>query len=88
LNKESLQTLLHPVERTTLDTIEQLTAREREIIQLVAESRSHQEIADRLHISVRTVNTHHNNILKKLGLHDTVSLVTFSIKNGLVVLTK
>ena len=80
--------LLHPVELPSFDTIEHLTAREREIIQLIAESKSHQEIADKLHISVRTVDTHHNNILKKLSLHDTVSLVTFAIKNGLVVLSK
>ena len=88
LDKQTLQMLLHPVEQSALDTIEYLTAREREIIQLIAESRSHQEIADKLHISVRTVDTHHNNILRKLDIHDTVSLVTFAIKNGLVVLSK
>lgn len=88
LDKQTLQTLLHPIELSVLDTIEHLTAREREIIQLIADSKSHQEIAEKLHISVRTVDTHHNNILKKLGFHDTVSLVTFAIKNGLVVLSK
>jgi DNA-binding NarL/FixJ family response regulator len=88
LDKQTLQTVLHPAELSSLDTIEHLTAREREIIQLIAESKSHQEIADKLHISVRTVDTHHNNILRKLGIHDTVSLVTFAIKNGLVVLSK
>lgn len=65
-----------------------LTAREREILQLVAEAKSHQEIAVLLNISVRTVSTHHTNILRKLGLHDSVSLVTFAIKNGLVVINK
>ncbi len=88
LDKQTLQTLLHPIELSVLDTIEHLTAREREIIQLIADSKSHQDIAEKLHISVRTVDTHHNNILKKLGFHDTVSLVTFAIKNGLVVLSK
>jgi RNA polymerase sigma factor (sigma-70 family) len=88
LDQQTLQTVLHPAELTSLDAIEQLTAREREVIQLMAESKSHQEIADKLHISVRTVDTHHNNILKKLGMHDKVSLVTFAIKNGLVVLSK
>lgn len=66
--------------------INQLTTREREILQLIAEARSHQQIADRLNISVRTVDTHHNNILHKLGMHDSVSLVRFAIKNRLVVL--
>ena len=68
--------------------IARLTTREREIIQHIAEAKTHQEIADLLHISVRTVDTHHNNILNKLELHDSVSLVTFAIKNGIVVLSK
>ncbi len=62
-----------------------LTTREREILQLIAESHSHQEIADMLHISVRTVDTHRYNIIQKLGLHDTASLVTYAIKNGIVI---
>ncbi|HUI66095.1 MAG TPA: response regulator transcription factor [Bacteroidota bacterium] len=65
-----------------------LTAREREILQLVAEGESHQHIADRLFISVRTVDTHKNNIMKKLNLHDTASLVTYAIKNGIVILPR
>jgi len=65
-----------------------LTAREREILQLVAEGDSHQDIAERLFISVRTVDTHKNNIMKKLNLHDTASLVTYAIKNGIVILPR
>jgi len=65
-----------------------LTAREREILQLIAESHSHQDIAEMLHISVRTVDTHRFNIIQKLGLHDTASLVTYAIKNGIVILRK
>ena len=65
-----------------------LTAREREILQLVAEGRSHQQIADLLYISVRTVDTHRNNIMKKLDLHDTASLVTYAIKQGITVLPR
>ena len=65
-----------------------LTSREREILQLVAEGETHQHIADRLFISVRTVDTHTNNIMKKLNLHDTASLVTYAIKNGIVILPR
>jgi DNA-binding NarL/FixJ family response regulator len=65
-----------------------LTAREREILQLIAEAHSHQEIAQMLHISVRTVDTHRNNIIQKLGLHDTASLVTYAIKNGIVIIQR
>lgn len=65
-----------------------LTSREREILQLVAEGETHQHIADRLFISIRTVDTHTNNIMKKLNLHDTASLVTYAIKNGIVILPR
>ena len=65
-----------------------LTVRETEILQLVAEGKSHQQIADLLYISVRTVDTHRNNIMKKLNLHDTASLVTYALKHGIAVLPK
>ncbi len=65
-----------------------LTAREREVLQLVAEGDTHQQIAEILHISVRTVDTHCNNIMKKLDLHDTANLVTYAIKNGILILPR
>jgi len=65
-----------------------LTQREREILQLVAEGKSHQRIAELLHISVRTVDTHRNNIIQKLDIHETAGLVTYAIKNGIVILPK
>jgi len=65
-----------------------LTTREREILQLVAEGKKHSRIAEILHISVRTVDTHRNNILKKLGLHDAAGLVSYAIKNGITILPK
>jgi len=65
-----------------------LTTREREILQLIAEGRSHQQIGELLYISIRTVDTHRNNIMKKLDLHDTASLVTYAIKHGIAVIPK
>jgi DNA-binding NarL/FixJ family response regulator len=65
-----------------------LTSREREVLQLVAEGNQHQRIADLLNISVRTVDTHCNNIMRKLNIHDRASLATFAIKNGIVILPK
>lgn len=62
-----------------------LTPREREVVQLIAEGRTHQEVADLLHISARTVDTHCNNIMKKLDIHDSAGLVTYAIKNGIVI---
>jgi DNA-binding NarL/FixJ family response regulator len=65
-----------------------LTGREREILQLVAEGKTHQTVANILHISVRTVDTHCNNIMKKLDIHESAGLVTYAIKNGIVMLPK
>jgi RNA polymerase sigma factor (sigma-70 family) len=65
--------------------LELLTARQREILQLIAEGHTTREIAERLHLSAKTVETHRTNLMKQLGLHDVVSLVRFAIRNGLVV---
>lgn len=65
-----------------------LTPREREIIQLIAEGKTHQEAAGILSISVRTVDTHCVNIMKKLDIHDNAGLVTYAIKNGIVILPR
>lgn len=64
---------------------EQLTLRETEILRLIAQGRSHKQIAETLHISVRTVDTHRNNIIKKLDIHDAASLVKYAIQNGIVM---
>lgn len=65
-----------------------LTPREREILQLIAEGHLHHQIAERLSISVRTVDTHRQNIMKKLDIHDTAGLVTYAIKNGIVIMQR
>ncbi len=62
-----------------------LTPREQEILKLIAEGKAHLQIAKLLHISVRTVDTHRNNIMKKLDIHDAASLVTYAIREGLIV---
>lgn len=63
-----------------------LTPREKEIIVLVCDGLSNKEIADKLSISVRTVDCHKNNILQKLGLKSSVDLVKYALKNELVSL--
>ena len=67
-----------------LDT---LTEREREVLTLIAQGRSNQEIADALVISVKTVNRHRENIMAKLNLHSRVDLVRYAIEKGLIELT-
>ena len=66
---------------------DELTEREREVLTLIAEGRSNQEIADALVISIKTVNRHRENIMAKLNLHSRVELVRYAIEKGLIDLT-
>jgi len=61
-----------------------LTAREKEILTLIAEGLSNQHIAEKLYISIKTVQTHRAHILEKLGLHDRTELVRYAIRKGLI----
>lgn len=61
-----------------------LTAREIEVLQLIAQEFSNPEIAKKLFISIRTVDTHRRNLLEKLGLKNTAGLVKYAITKGLV----
>lgn len=61
-----------------------LTAREQEILRLLAEGLSPKEIADKLFISPKTVENHRANIMKKLNLHSTIDLVRYAAKLGLI----
>ena len=61
-----------------------LTKRETEILTLVAKELTNQEIADRLFISLRTVQTHRINLNQKLGVHNTAGLVNEAYKRGLI----
>ncbi len=61
----------------------ELSAREMEVLKLFAEGMSNRDIAFQLFISVRTVETHKNNIMKKINLKTTVDLVKFAIKNNI-----
>lgn len=63
-----------------------LTQRERELLKLIAEGRSNQEIADLLQISIKTVQKHRANLMEKLDVHDVARLTYVAIKHGLVIL--
>ena len=63
---------------------EQLTRREREILQLIAEEYTNPEIAEKLFISPRTVDTHRRNLILKLNAKNTAGLVRYAIKHALV----
>lgn len=61
-----------------------LTPRQREVLQLVAEGNSTKEIARRLDLSVKTVETHRTQLMKQLDLHDVAALVRYAIRTGLI----
>jgi DNA-binding NarL/FixJ family response regulator len=63
---------------------EVLTARELEVVKLIAEGYSSQQIAEALVISEKTVERHRANILEKLGMHDRVELTRYAIRRGLI----
>ena len=64
----------------------QLTSREREVLVLIAEGQSNKEIADRLNIGVRTIETHRERIMRRLNIHSVAGLTKYAIANGLVTL--
>jgi DNA-binding NarL/FixJ family response regulator len=63
---------------------ELLTPREEEIVKLVAEAHTNEEIGEMLHISKKTVERHRANVLEKLGMRDRVELTRYAIRRGLV----
>ena len=63
---------------------EPLTPREQEVLKLIAEAHTNREIAEVLHLSEKTVESHRDNLLRKLGMRDRVELVRYAIRRGLV----
>ena len=65
---------------------DKLTAREKQVLQLIAEGKSNKEIAGLLELSVNTVSVHRANIMEALGIHRTAELVLYAVRKGLVQL--
>src|SRR3979411_3211267 len=61
-----------------------LTPREREVVQLLAEGKSTKEVGSHLDLSVKTAETHRSNIMRKLGLHSISELVLYAVRNNIV----
>ena len=73
-------------EREARASIEQLTRREMQVLQSLAEGLTNREIAERLHMSVDTERTHMMNILSKLGVHSRLQALLFAARHGLIEL--
>jgi DNA-binding NarL/FixJ family response regulator len=66
------------------DTYELLTAREREILQLLAEGKTNKEVASMLNLSIYTVETHRTHVLQKLNLHNVPELILYAVRKGII----
>lgn len=66
-------------------TANPLTSRQREVLQLIAEGQSTKEIARRLELSIKTVETHRSQLMKQLDIHEVAGLVRYAMRTGLVL---
>jgi len=81
-DKEQLQAQ----EQIQMHSKQQLTKREIEVLQYIAQGFTNRKIAEALFLSIRTINTHRTNLMQKLDIHDTARLVRYAIETGLVKL--
>ena len=82
---ELMGALLQPQLGTSRDS-PRLTPRERQMVQLLSEGYSAQEIADQLHLSAKTVATHRENVFAKLQIHGIAELTRFALREGISTL--
>lgn len=84
LSERAIEAYIKQGDSGPQDVYDTLTTREREIFQLIAEGNTNNEIADRLSISVRTVETHRANLMRKLNLRTHAHLVAYAVRRGLI----
>jgi DNA-binding NarL/FixJ family response regulator len=65
-------------------SLERLTSRQREVLQLIAEGHTTRQIAHRLRLSVKTVESHRANLMERLQIHDVAGLVRYAIRVGII----
>jgi DNA-binding NarL/FixJ family response regulator len=83
-SQNTIDTYLERAKTGPVDPYDTLTAREREILQMTAESQSSAEVGRRLFISPRTVEIHRQNAMRKLGLRNQSELIRYSLKKGIL----
>lgn len=86
LSKAGIESYLKKGEASAADSYQTLTPREREVLHLVAEGYTNSEIADRLVISHRTVETHRSNLMRKLKLRTSAELIRYALRRGILPL--
>lgn len=83
ISRTAVDRLLARTDEST-NPLDQLTRRQREILQLIAEGKNTKEIGSILNISAKTVETHRMHLMNRLGIHDVAGLVHYAIRCGLV----
>ncbi|HVP36243.1 MAG TPA: response regulator transcription factor [Terriglobales bacterium] len=83
ISRTVIDAYLRKTEKGEKEPSELLTAREKEIVQLIAEGFTNKEIAAKLYISVKTVDAHRSHIMEKLDIHDVALLVKYAIRKGI-----
>lgn len=78
--------LLDEVDNYTGDRYAELSTRERQVLQLIAEGMTNRAISEALDLSIKTVDTHRTRLMRKLDIHDQTSLVKYAIRRGIVFL--
>lgn len=73
-------------ERTAASPLQMLTAREQEVLRLLADGKRVKEIAQQLNISAKTVESHRQNIMDKLEIHSTIELTRYALREGLTTI--
>jgi DNA-binding NarL/FixJ family response regulator len=86
LSERAIAAYAQQAKAAPADAYETLTTREREVLQLAAESTSISEIAARLGISPRTAETHRENLMRKLGLQSQTDLIRYALRRGILPL--
>ena len=67
-----------------VDPYDKLSTRERQVLQMISESKTNRQIAEILGLAVKTVDTHRTRLMRKLNIHDQISLVKYAIRRGII----
>ena len=86
LSERAMDTYIQAIKPSDLDPYEMLTARERDVFNMAATGYSNAEIAQRLSISIRTVESHRANLMRKIGLHSQTELVRYALQRDILLL--
>lgn len=85
LSERAMDTYIQAIKPSDLDPHEMLTARERDVFNMAATGYSNAEIAQRLSISIRTVESHRANLMRKIGLHSQTELVRYALQRDILL---